>query len=210
MLPYLDMPFQHASPNVLKAMRARPPRKRRSSASAPGARSALTCRSARRSSSAFPARPRRISDFLLDWLDEAKLDRVGAFQYEPVKGAAADDLGLAPVPDDIKASRQKRFMAEARRRSARRSSHAKVGKRLDVIVDEGGARRGQGPQQGRLAADRRRRAYRDAPAVARRRHRDRQDRALRRLRFMGDGGLRVANRLLDLERRWDALVARLP
>ncbi len=61
----------------------------------------------------FPGETEEDFRFLLDWLDEAKLDRVGAFQYEPVKGAAANDLGLEPVPDDIKASRHKRFMARA-------------------------------------------------------------------------------------------------
>ena len=85
--------------------------------------------------------------FLLDWLEEAKLDRVGAFQYEPVKGAAANDLGLEPVPDDIKASRLRRFMARAQTISQKKLA-AKVGKRLEAIVDEGGAREAKGRSKG--------------------------------------------------------------
>ena len=69
----------------------------------------------------FPGETEEDFRFLLDWLDEAKLDRVGAFQYEPVKGAAANDLGLELVPDDVKASRYKRFMAHAQAISRRSS-----------------------------------------------------------------------------------------
>ena len=94
----------------------------------------------------FPGETEEDFRFLLDWLDEAKLDRVGAFQYEPVKGAAANDLGLEPVPDDIKASRHKRFMARAQAISQKKLA-AKVGKRLEAIVDEGGrARRRAAPK----------------------------------------------------------------
>ncbi|MGA8446299.1 MAG: 30S ribosomal protein S12 methylthiotransferase RimO, partial [Roseiarcus sp.] len=85
--------------------------------------------------------------FLLDWLDEAKLDRVGAFPYEPVKGAVANDLGLEPVPDAIKMSRHKRFMQHAQAISAKKLA-AKVGKRLEVIVDEGGATQAKGRTKG--------------------------------------------------------------
>jgi ribosomal protein S12 methylthiotransferase len=95
----------------------------------------------------FPGETGEDFRFLLDWLDEAKLDRVGAFQYEPVKGAAANDLGLEPVPDDVKMSRYKRFMQRARAISMKRLA-AKVGKRLEVIVDEGGAREAKGRTKG--------------------------------------------------------------
>ena len=192
-LPYIDVPFQHASPAVLKAMR-RPAAQEKTLERIRAWRAIcpdLTIRST--FIVGFPGETEEDFRFLLDWLDEAKLDRVGAFQYEPVKGAAANDLGLEPVPDEIKASRHKRFMQRAQAISAKKLA-AKVGKRLEVIVDEGGARAGQGPQQGRRAADRRRRPHRDAPAVARGRHRDGQDRPLRRLRFVGDGGLRAARR----------------
>ena len=92
-LPYLDIPFQHASPKVLRAMR-RPAndvrvlqRIAQLARRLPGHRDPLD-----RSSSAFPARPRRISNYLLEWLEEAQLDRVGAFRFEPVEGAAANAL----------------------------------------------------------------------------------------------------------------------
>ncbi len=98
---------------------------------------------------------------LLDWLDEAKLDRVGAFKYEPVAGARANDLGLEPVPDEIKQSRWKRFMERQQAISAKKLA-AKVGKRLEVIVDEGGAGRGEGPHP---RATRRRST---APCISRR------------------------------------------
>jgi ribosomal protein S12 methylthiotransferase len=95
----------------------------------------------------FPGETEEDFRFLLDWLDEAKLDRVGAFQYEPVKGAAANDLGLETVPDEIKANRHKRFMQRAQAISAKKLT-AKVGKRLEVIVDEGGAREARGRTKG--------------------------------------------------------------
>ena len=136
----------------------------------------------------FPGETEEDFRFLLDWLDEAKLDRVGAFQYEPVKGAAANDLGLEPVPDEIKASRHKRFMARApgdqRKETRRQGRQAPRGHRR-----RGRRARGEGAQQGRLAADRRRGAHRDPQAVARGRHRHGQNRALRRLRFVGNGSL---------------------
>ncbi len=72
---------------------------------------------------------------------------MGAFQYEPVKGARANDLELEPVPDDIKASRHKRFMQRAQAISMKKLA-AKVGKRLDVIIDEGGAREAKGRTKG--------------------------------------------------------------
>ena len=95
----------------------------------------------------FPGETEGDFQFLIDWLDEAKLDRVGAFQYEPVKGAQANDLGLGFVPDEIKASRHKRFMQRAQAISAKKLA-AKVGKRLEVIVDEGGAREAKGRTKG--------------------------------------------------------------
>ena len=84
---------------------------------------------------------------LLDWLDEAKLDRVGAFEYEPVRGAEANDLGLEPVPAEVKAARHKRFMLRQQAISAKKLA-AKVGKRLAVIVDEGGAHGAKGRTKG--------------------------------------------------------------
>ena len=103
------------------------------------------------------ARQARIRSSVFSWLPgrrmsfstfgEAKLDRVGAFPYEPVKGAVANDLGLEPVPDAIKTSRHKRFMQRAQAISMKKLA-AKVGKRLEVIVDEGGATQAKGRTKG--------------------------------------------------------------
>jgi ribosomal protein S12 methylthiotransferase len=146
-LPYVDVPFQHASPAVLKAMR-RPAAQEKTLERIHAWRAIcpdLTVRST--FIVGFPGETEDDFRFLLDWLDEAKLDRVGAFQYEPVKGAAANDIGLEPVPGEIKASRYKRFMQRAQAISQKKLA-AKVGKRLEVIVDEGGAREAKGRSKG--------------------------------------------------------------
>jgi ribosomal protein S12 methylthiotransferase len=147
-LPYIDIPFQHASPKVLKAMR-RPgdqaktlERIRAWRAICPD----LTIRST--FIVGFPGESEEDFRLLLDWLEEAKLDRVGAFKYEPVAGARANDLGLEQVPQEIKESRWKRFMEAQQKISAKRLA-AKVGKRIDVLIDEGGA----GVVKGRSKAD---------------------------------------------------------
>jgi len=135
-LPYLDIPFQHASPDVLKRMK-RPAaqvktldRIKRWRADCPD----LTLRST--FIVGFPGETERDFEMLLEWLDEAELDRVGCFKYEPVEGAAANDLG-APVPADVTEQRWHRFMAHQQAISKRRLKH-KVGKRIEVIVDEAG------------------------------------------------------------------------
>ena len=136
-LPYLDIPFQHASPSVLKAMR-RPghqektlERIRRWRATCPD----LAIRST--FIVGFPGETEEDFAFLLDWLNEAKLDRVGCFRYEPVQGAPANDLA-APVPDAVKDERWHRFMRAQQAISAKRLK-AKVGQRLPVIIDGAGA-----------------------------------------------------------------------
>ena len=136
-LPYLDIPFQHASPAVLKAMR-RPAhqektleRIRRWRAMCPD----LTLRST--FIVGFPGETDDDFRALIDWLGEAKLDRVGCFRYEPVNGAAANDIA-APVPDDVKEARWHRLMVAQKAISARRLKD-KVGRRLPVIIDETGA-----------------------------------------------------------------------
>ena len=136
-LPYLDMPLQHASPAVLRAMR-RPgdqekmlERIRRWREICPD----LTLRST--FIVGFPGETDDDFEALLAWLDEAKLDRVGAFQYEPVGGAPANDLDRPPVPAALKAARYRRFM-ERQQAIGARKLRAKVGRRLKVIVDEGG------------------------------------------------------------------------
>ena len=166
-LPYIDVPFQHASPAVLKAMRR--PASQEKTLERIRAWRAICPELIIRSTFivGFPGETEEDFQFLLDWLDEAKLDRVGAFPYEPVKGAVANDLGLEPVPDEVKAVRHKRFMAaragdqrEEARRQGRQAprSHRRRRRRAS----------GEGPQQGRCAADRRRRPHRDPPAAARR------------------------------------------
>jgi ribosomal protein S12 methylthiotransferase len=136
-LPYLDIPFQHASPAVLKAMR-RPAhqektleRIRRWREMCPD----LTLRST--FIVGFPGETDDDFRALIDWLGEAKLDRVGCFKYEPVNGAAANDIA-AHVPDDVKEARWHRLMATQKAISARRLK-GKVGRRLPVIIDETGA-----------------------------------------------------------------------
>ena len=85
----------------------------------------------------FPGETEADFEHLLAFLDEAKLDRVGAFKYEPVKGADANDLGLAIVPDEVKESRYRRFMEKQQAISARILKN-KIGKRLSVLIDETG------------------------------------------------------------------------
>ena len=95
MLPYLDIPFQHASPEVLKRMR-RPAAQEKTLERIARWREIcpdLTLRST--FIVGFPGETDADFDFLLAWLDEASLDRVGCFKYEPVRGAAANDLGRA-------------------------------------------------------------------------------------------------------------------
>jgi ribosomal protein S12 methylthiotransferase len=136
-LPYLDIPFQHAAAPVLKAMR-RPGNQEKTLERLRAWRRVCPDIAIRSTFIVgFPGETEGDFDLLLDWLGEAKLDRVGAFKYEPVKGASANDLGLAPVAEDIKESRYRRLMEKQRGISAR-LLEKKVGKRLQVIVDTGG------------------------------------------------------------------------
>jgi len=146
-LPYLDVPFQHASPRVLKAMR-RPGNQEKTLERIRAWRAIcpdLTIRST--FIVGFPGETEEDFELLLEWLDEAKLDRVGAFQYEPVKGAEANDLGLEHVPIEVKAARHKRFMLRQQAISAKKLA-GKVGRRFAVIVDEGGAPAAKGRTKG--------------------------------------------------------------
>jgi ribosomal protein S12 methylthiotransferase len=95
----------------------------------------------------FPGETEEDFRLLLDWLEEARLDRVGAFKYEPVRGARANDLGLDPVPDEIKESRWKRFM-ERQGAISLTKQKAKIGRRLDVLIDQGGQSGGKGRTKG--------------------------------------------------------------
>jgi len=140
-LPYLDIPFQHASRNVLKAMK-RPANEARVLERIRGWRE-ICPEIAIRSTFivGFPGETEDDFEYLLDWLDEAQLDRVGAFRFEPVKGAAANGLPGA-VPEEVKEERYARFMEKSAAISAAKLQ-AKVGRTLDVIIDavdeDGGA-----------------------------------------------------------------------
>jgi ribosomal protein S12 methylthiotransferase len=146
-LPYLDIPFQHASPKILRAMR-RPGDTEKTLERLAKWRSAcpdLTLRST--FIVGFPGETEEDFELLLDWLQEAKIDRAGAFKYEPVAGASANDLGLPHVPPEVQEIRYKRFMEQCQTISARKLKD-KIGKRLPVIVDEGGTRSGIGRTAG--------------------------------------------------------------
>ena len=150
-LPYLDIPFQHASPKVLKAMK-RPAFEDKTLARIKNWREIcpeLTIRST--FIVGFPGETEEDFQYLLDWLTEAQLDRVGCFQYSPVEGAPANLLDNA-VPDDIKQDRWDRFMAHQQAISTARLQ-LKVGKEMDVLIDEV-------DDQGAVA-----RCYADAPEI---------------------------------------------
>ena len=135
-LPYLDIPFQHASPTVLKRMK-RPAAQEKTLARVQAWRAAcpdLTLRST--FIVGFPGETEAEFQELLDFLEEAELDRVGCFKYEPVQGAPANALGEA-VPDEVKQERWDRFMATQQKVSARRLKR-KVGTRQQVIIDSVG------------------------------------------------------------------------
>jgi ribosomal protein S12 methylthiotransferase len=135
-LPYLDIPFQHASPDVLKRMR-RPAAQEKTLERIARWRDQcpdLTLRST--FIVGFPGESDADFDMLLQWLEAASLDRVGCFRYEPVKGAAANDTAAA-VPDELKEQRWHRFMQAQQKISARRLKR-KVGTRQRVIIDEVG------------------------------------------------------------------------
>ena len=147
-LPYLDIPFQHASPSVLRSMK-RPAneakvleRLRNWRAIAPD----LTIRST--FVVGFPGETEADFQYLLDWLDEAQLDRVGAFRFEPVEGAAANDLPGA-VPEEGKEERYARIMEKTAAISAAKLQ-ARIGRTLEVIIDEVGE---EGGATGRSQAD---------------------------------------------------------
>ncbi|MFC2966581.1 30S ribosomal protein S12 methylthiotransferase RimO [Acidimangrovimonas pyrenivorans] len=132
-LPYLDIPFQHAHPETLKRM-ARP---------AAAAKTLDEIAAWRRDCPditlrstfivGYPGETEAEFQTLLDWLDEAQLDRVGCFQYENVAGARANDLP-DHVPEEVKQERWERFMEKAQAISEAKLA-AKVGQRLEVIVD---------------------------------------------------------------------------
>jgi ribosomal protein S12 methylthiotransferase len=132
-LPYLDIPFQHGSPTVLKRMR-RPAHAENTLARIRAWRAVcpdLTLRST--FIVGFPGETGSEFQELLDWLDEAQLDRVGCFKYSPVEGAAANALP-GHVPPAVQEERYARFMQRAAAISTQRLA-ARVGQRLRVLVD---------------------------------------------------------------------------
>ncbi|MGZ5802669.1 MAG: 30S ribosomal protein S12 methylthiotransferase RimO [Xanthobacteraceae bacterium] len=133
-LPYLDIPFQHASPTVLKRMR-RPAAQEKTLERVHRWREMcpdLTIRST--FIVGFPGETDAEFSQLLDWLDEAELDRVGCFRYEPVAGAASNALG-DPVAKEVMEERWHKFMQRQQKISVRRLKR-KVGTRQQVIIDE--------------------------------------------------------------------------
>ena len=147
-LPYLDIPFQHASPKILKAMKR------------PGNVEKITERIKKwreicpqltiRSSFivGFPGETEEDFQILLDWIEDAQIDRAGCFKYEAVAGAKANELENA-VPEDVKEERYQRFM-EAQQEVSFARMEAKIGRTLPVIIDVAD---GEGGADGRSQAD---------------------------------------------------------
>ncbi len=134
LLPYLDIPFQHGSPTVLKRMK-RPAAQERTLARIARWREIcpdLTIRST--FIVGFPGESDAEFAELLEFLSEAQLDRVGCFKYEAVRGAAANEIAL-PVPDDVKADRYRCFMEMQQKISIKKLAR-KVGTRQHVIIDK--------------------------------------------------------------------------
>lgn len=133
-LPYLDIPFQHGSPSVLKRMK-RPAAQEKTLNRIAKWREicpALTLRST--FIVGFPGETDAEFSELLAFLDEAEIDRAGCFKYEPVRGAPANELG-STVPDDVKEDRHRQFMQAQQKISARKLKR-KVGNREPVIIDK--------------------------------------------------------------------------
>jgi ribosomal protein S12 methylthiotransferase len=132
-LPYLDIPLQHAHPDVLKRMK-RPASGEKNLERIQSWRSAcpdLVIRST--FIAGFPGEPDEEFEYLLNFLDEAQIDRAGCFAYSPVDGATANALDN-PVPDALREERRARFMAKAEEISTKRLAK-KIGKRIQVIID---------------------------------------------------------------------------
>jgi ribosomal protein S12 methylthiotransferase len=134
-LPYLDIPFQHAAPNVLKAMK-RPANQEKVLDRLASWRSICPDIAIRSTFIVgFPGETDQDFEYLLQWMKEARIERAGCFKYEPVSGAKANDLGLPQVPDVVKQERWERFM-EAQQEISAEIFQGKVGREIDVLVDE--------------------------------------------------------------------------
>jgi ribosomal protein S12 methylthiotransferase len=133
-LPYLDIPFQHASPRILKAMK-RPAAAENTLERLAAWRAIcpdLTVRST--FIVGFPGETEEDFQILLDWLKQAKLDRVGCFKYSAVDGASANALP-DPVPEEVKEERYHRFM-KVQAAISKKKQKARIGRTIDVLVDE--------------------------------------------------------------------------
>jgi ribosomal protein S12 methylthiotransferase len=151
LLPYLDIPFQHASPRVLKAMKR--PANAENVIKRLDAWRAICPDIAIRSTfiTGFPGETEEDFQMLLDFIDEAQLDRVGCFTYSPVEGATANDLPDHVAPE-LAEERKARFMEKQAAISAAKLQ-AKIGKQMTVLIDEI-------DEQGAVA-----RSYADAPEI---------------------------------------------
>jgi ribosomal protein S12 methylthiotransferase len=150
-LPYLDIPFQHASPKILKLMK-RPGNQVKVLERIKAWREIcpeLVIRST--FIVGFPGETEEDFQMLLDWLEEAQLDRVGCFKYSPVDGAKANDLP-DHIPEDIQQQRWERFMQTQQRISSQRLQ-ARIGQQMEVLIDEV-------DEQGAIG-----RCYADAPEI---------------------------------------------
>ncbi|MGF9763132.1 30S ribosomal protein S12 methylthiotransferase RimO [Microvirga sp. 0TCS3.31] len=136
-LPYLDIPFQHASPRVLKSMR-RPGNQEKTLERIHKWREICPDLAIRSTFIVgFPGETDEDVNLLMQWLKDAKIDRAGCFQYEPVQGAPANDI-IGAVPAEVKEERWHRFMQTQQKVSAR-ILKSKVGRTLPVIIDEPGS-----------------------------------------------------------------------
>jgi ribosomal protein S12 methylthiotransferase len=141
-LPYLDVPFQHAAPRILKLMK-RPASAEKVLERVRAWRETcpeLTLRST--FIAGFPGETEAEFSLLLEFLEEAELDRVGCFAYSPVEGAAANALP-DPLPDEVRQERRARLM-KAQERISRQRLKRKIGRTIDVLVDEPGVGRSKG------------------------------------------------------------------
>ncbi len=155
--PYLDIPFQHASPSVLRAMK-RPANEAKVLDRLKSWREVCPEIAVRSSFVVgFPGETEEDFQYLLRWLEEAQLDRVGAFRFEPVEGAQANALP-DPVPEAVKEERYARIMELTETISAAKLA-AKVGKHIPVIIDEVG----EADEDGDIGATGRSQA--DAPEI---------------------------------------------
>jgi ribosomal protein S12 methylthiotransferase len=146
LLPYLDIPFQHASPGVLRAMR-RPANQEKVLDRLAAWRRVCPDLAIRSTFIVgFPGETDADFSFLLDWLKEARIERAGCFKYEAVAGAKANELGSF-VPEDVKEERWHRFMQVQQEISADILAR-KVGRTVDVLVDEIDAESGDAVARG--------------------------------------------------------------